>query len=173
MTTSFVAQFARGAQTASIRRRASLICLAAAAGVLTGCAAPKQSAPGEGGKSGTVARHDPKGAFGELAQRAMEGDSDYVRAHLAASLIVAATQKDPSLTADDVVRRFQSELQRYSPLDWTPGSTPDSGTIHASGLRIGPFAGTLWHFKIDMRFDPAVGWQIESEAYDQKPLGES
>ena len=173
MTTRSVRRFARGIQAASTRQRALLIGVAAAAGVLAGCAGPNQSAPGEGGKSGAVARGDPKDAFGALAQRALESDSDYVRAHLVPSLIVAATKKDPSLTADDVVRRFQSELQRYSPLDWTPGSTPDSGTIHASGLRIGPFAGSLWHFKMDMRFDPAVGWQIESEAYDQKPLGES
>lgn len=173
MTTRSVTRFARGTQAASTRQRALLIGVAAVAGVLAGCAGPNQSAPGEGGKSGTSAHRDPMDAFGELTQRALRSDLDYVRAHLAPSLIVAAIKKDPSSTADDVVRRFQDELQRYSPLDWTPGSTADSGTIHASGLRLGTFAGTPWHFKIDMRFDPAVGWQIASEAYDQKRLGDS
>ena len=46
-------------------------------------------------------------------------------------------------------------------------------TFHAAGLRLGTVAGTPWNLKIDMRFDPAVGWQIACEAYDQTRLGDS
>ena len=172
MTINSKTKAARDARTASIRRWASLVCFAGVAGLLTACGAPNQAASGEAGSSTTVDRSDPEAAFLEIAERALS-DLDYVRVHLDPSLVDAAVAKDPTQSREQVIEGFRDELQRSRPYRWVAGSSDDSGTIHASGSRVGVFAGVVWQFKIDMRYDPALGWVISSPAYDHKRLGES
>lgn len=143
-----------------------------------GCGKPSQGDPGGGAvktaDDGPAGREDPQQAFLHIAQRAFDGDTDYVRSHLAQSVIEAAIRKNDKLTPDDVVRRFRDQLQRFRPNQWLPGKTPNEGTVDAFGLDIRPgLIGSVWQFRMDMRYDVDKGWQITSEAYGHRRIGES
>lgn len=136
-----------------LRAAAGLVCLVG----LTGCAAP--------------ARPSPVDAFDTITKRALEGDSEFVRAHLDTSDMGRWSEDGPSSDSEAFVPDILTRLQFCRPLSWEAGSTPDRAVVEAASIQPGLFGGAMWKFRIDMIYDAGHEWRIASPPRDQRPIG--
>lgn len=123
-----------------------------------GCAAPHPARP------------DAMAAFNTLTRRALDGDADYVRAHLAEAFHESAG--DPNLDPNAAYfTRYPAEQLAFCRAE-SASQDGDRAVIDAAQFQGGLLGASVWRCSIDMIYDEKNGWLLAGPPYRQRPITE-